>query len=151
MKVTAYLRKDHETIRSLFAKFKNAAGRTQNGRDVIFEDIQREIGLHFQMEAEIFYPALENTASVRAQELAGKALDDHHEADRMLERLAELSTSDKEFDAKIAELMKKITSHIDAEEEEIFEEARKNLPEYRLEELGLEMEARRRIMTQRAA
>jgi hemerythrin superfamily protein len=151
MKVTAYLRKDHETIRSLFARFNNAAGRSQNGKETIFEDIQREISLHFQMEAEIFYPELENTASVRAQELAGKALDEHHEADKMLERLAELSTGDKEFDAKMAELMKMITSHIEAEEEEIFEEARKNLPEYRLEELGLEMEARRRIMTQRAA
>ena len=32
-----------------------------------------------------------------------------------------------------------------------FEEARKSLPEYRIEELGLEMEERRKILTRVAA
>jgi hypothetical protein len=33
----------------------------------------------------------------------------------------------------------------------MFDEARKNLPEYRLEELGLEMEDRRKILVSLAA
>ena len=48
-------------------------------------------------------------------------------------------------------MMDMVSRHIDREEEEIFDEARKNLPEYRLEELGLEMEARRKLLTQLAA
>jgi hemerythrin-like domain-containing protein len=48
-------------------------------------------------------------------------------------------------------MMDEVIRHIEREEEEIFDEARKNLPEYRLEELGLEMEDRRKILTQLAA
>jgi len=47
--------------------------------------------------------------------------------------------------------MDEVTSHIEKEEEEIFDEARKNLPEFRLEELGLEMEDRRKILATIAA
>jgi hemerythrin-like domain-containing protein len=48
-------------------------------------------------------------------------------------------------------LIEEVTRHIEKEEDEIFAEARKMLPEYRLEELGLEMEDRRKILTQLAA
>jgi hypothetical protein len=47
--------------------------------------------------------------------------------------------------------MDQVLMHIEQEEEEIFEEARKNIPEYRLEELGLEMEHRKKILTTLAA
>jgi hemerythrin-like domain-containing protein len=44
-----------------------------------------------------------------------------------------------------------VMQHIEKEEDEIFDEARKTLPEYRLEELGLEMEDRRKILLTLAA
>jgi hypothetical protein len=47
--------------------------------------------------------------------------------------------------------MSRVLQHIEKEEEEIFDEARKNLPEYRLEELGLELEDRRKILVTLAA
>jgi hypothetical protein len=51
----------------------------------------------------------------------------------------------------MASLISEVTQHIKMDEEEIFDEARKILPEYRLEELGLEMEDRRKILTTLAA
>jgi hemerythrin-like domain-containing protein len=48
-------------------------------------------------------------------------------------------------------LIDMVNAHVQKEEEEIFEEARKNLPEFRLEELGLEMEDRRKILQTLAA
>jgi hemerythrin superfamily protein len=62
-----------------------------------------------------------------------------------------MSASDRHFETKMADLMDEVLKHIAMEEEEIFDEARKTLPEYRLEELGLEMEERRKILTQLAA
>lgn len=151
MKVTVYLRKDHEAIRALFAKYKKAAGRAQNGRKEVFAEIRREVSIHSQMETEIFYPALENTASVRAQQLVKGAVEEHQTVENLLNELAAVNGNDKQFDSKMNELIDAINAHIDIEEEEIFDEARKNLTEFRLEELGLEMEDRRRILTQLAA
>lgn len=62
-----------------------------------------------------------------------------------------MNGADKNFDTKMAQLMDQVLAHIEREEEDIFDEARKNLPEYRLEELGLEMEDRRKILTLLAA
>jgi len=151
MKVTVLLRKDHEVLKSLFAKLKKAGSRQQNGRKEIFDEMRREISLHSQMETEIFYPALQNTSSIRAQELVSEALKEHQSVDDLLDDLGRLNGNDRQFDTKISALIEAVERHMDTEEEEMFDEARKYLPEFRLEELGLEMEDRRRILGQLAA
>jgi hemerythrin superfamily protein len=151
MKATVYLRKDHELLTSLFAKYKRGLSRSPNGKKEAFEEIRKEIDLHSQMETEIFYPALENTTSTRARELVAAAAKDHRTMESVLEDLDSLNFQDKGFDAKVLQLFELIEAHIGSEEEEIFDEARKNLPEYRLEELGLEMEDRRKLVTLLAA
>ena len=66
MKVTVLLRNDHETVKSLFDKFKKSGGpRAQNGKKELFDEIRRELLIHSQMELEIFYPALAATSSER--------------------------------------------------------------------------------------
>jgi hemerythrin superfamily protein len=151
MKVTVLLRKDHEVVKSLFTKLRNPQNRPGNGRKEAFDEVRRELALHSQMETEIFYPALENTASTSAPELLTEARKEHDRVESMLDELGAMTPGDKRFDAKIGELISAVEEHIEVEEEQIFEEARKFLPEYRLEELGLEMEARKRILNQLAA
>ena len=69
----------------------------------------------------------------------------------MLQELNGMSASDKNFETRMNEMIDAVNGHIDMEEEEIFDEARKNLPEFRLEELGIEMEDRRKILSTLAA
>ena len=152
MKVTVLLRNDHETVKSLFDKFKKPnGGRTANGKKDIFHDIQREILIHSQMELEIFYPALAATSSPRAADLVSQAEREHRAVEKLLQELSLMGAGDKNFEVKMGELMEEVGRHIEMEEEEIFDEARKNLPEFRLEELGLEMEGRRKILSTLAA
>lgn len=148
MKVTVLLRNEHETVKSLFAKCKKATSRNQNGKRELFEEIRREILLHSQLEIEIFYPALASTPSTTAGKLVSTAEEEHSKIEQLL---ASTNTQDKNFDTRMNELIEAVTRHIEMEEEQIFEEARKSLPEYRLEELGLEMEDRRRILGHLAA
>jgi len=142
MKVTVLLRNDHETIKSHFAKYRKPNTRNENGKKELFEAVRREILLHSQMELEIFYPALQETASIRAGELVAEARADHQKIEKLLEAV---DPQDRSFDAQMNELIEAVEGHLEMEEAEIFEEARKSLPEYRLEQLGLEVEERRRI------
>ena len=151
MKVTVLLRNDHEQVKSLFEKVKKSNARNQNGRKDLFNEIRREILIHSQMEMEIFYPALAGTASARATELVSRAEREHHAVEKLLQEMNLMNATDKAFEAKMDQLMEEVSRHIDMEEEEIFDEARKNLPEFRLEELGLEMEDRRKILSTLAA
>ena len=62
-----------------------------------------------------------------------------------------MNPADHSFEAEMARMMDEVIRHIEKEEAEIFDEARKSLAEYRLEELGLEIEERRKILMQLAA
>jgi len=151
MKVTVLLKNDHETVKALFEKVKGSDNRNQNGRKELFNEIRREILIHSQMEMEIFYPALAGTASARATELVSEAEREHRSVEKLIQELNLMNSSDKAFEIKLNQLRDEVTRHIEMEEEEIFDEARKNLPEFRLEELGLEMEDRRKILSTLAA
>lgn len=150
MKVTVLLRKDHETVKSLFTKYKKA-GRSPNGKKEIFEEIRRELTIHSQMEAEIFYPALENTPSIEAGQFVASATEEHRAIEKLLDELVDLNPQEKQFDSKMSTLIHAVNRHIETEEGPVFEEVRKNLPEYRVEELGLEVEQRRKLISQLAA
>jgi hemerythrin superfamily protein len=151
MKVTVLLRNEHENLKSLFNNYKKPGIRNNNGKREVFNDIRREILVHSQMEIEIFYPALSGTSSTTAAGLVEAAVQEHQVIEGELEELGAMNGADKAFETKMTEMMDRVMRHIEMEEEEIFDEARKNLPEYRLEELGLEMEDRRKILTQLAA
>jgi hemerythrin superfamily protein len=71
--------------------------------------------------------------------------------EKLIHEIAGINPQDHIFDAKMNQFIDEVTNHIDTEEEEIFDEARKSLPEYRLEELGLEMEDRKKIFGELAA
>ena len=152
MKVTVLLRNDHEALKVLFDKFKkSSASRNQNGKKDLFNEIRRELLIHSQMEQEIFYPALSSTSSNHAVDLVSTAEQEHKDVEKLLEEIRAMSGSEKNFDAKVGQLIDQVERHIEIEESEVFDEARKNLPEFRLEELGLEMEDRKKILLTLAA
>jgi len=151
MKVTLFLRNEHENLKSLFNKYNKPKTGNSNGKKELFNDIRREILLHSQMEIEIFYPALSGTSSTTAADLVSTAIAEHRSIENELQEISGMNSSDPAFETRVAKAMDDVLRHIESEEEEIFNEARQNLPEYRLEELGLEMEDRRKILTQLAA
>ena len=147
MKATLLLRRDHDTLRSLFGQLRKPT--RGNGRTAYFEQLRQEFGMHAQIERELFYPELRNTPSTRAHELVETALRQHEEIDKLIDNIVQHSASGK-VDDQIAAFFERAEEHLEFEEDEIFEEARQQFSEYRMEELGLEMEERRRLL-QRAA
>jgi hemerythrin superfamily protein len=151
MKVTVLLRNDHEALKALFDRFRKPGARKEGGARDLFSEIRREILIHSQMESEIFYPALAATSSAHATELISRATREHRGIERLLTELNTMTGPEKNFESKMNQLIDEVLRHIEMEEEEIFEEARKSLAEYRLEELGLELEDRKKILTSIAA
>src|SRR5436309_12686299 len=148
MKVTVVLRNEHENVKSLFNKYKKPDTRSTNGKKELFDDIRRELMVHSQIEREIFYSALTSTSSTTAASLVAAAIEDHRAIEKLLQELNGMNPSDRSFDTKMARMMDEVTRHIEKEEAEIFDEARKSLAEYRIEEFELEIEERRKILRQ---
>ena len=152
MKITVFLRNDHDVLKGLFDQFKKASGpRTSKGSIDLLDEILRETRIHVQTEREIFYSALALGLSADAPNRVAKAEQQIEVIEKLLSNLSGMNVSDKGFETTMVSLMEEVDRHIELDEEEIFEEARKILPEYRLEELGLEMADRKKILSTLAA
>src|SRR5437016_14646506 len=108
MKVTVFLRNDHEALKSLFNRFKTPAMRQTNGKKELFNEIHREILLHSQVESEIFYPALAATTSTRATELVNTAEQEHRAVEKLLQELSGMNGSDKNFESRMNQLIEDV-------------------------------------------
>ena len=147
MKATLYLRRDHESLQSALAQLLEG----RKDKDALFNQVRREIEMHARVEEEFLYPELLGSASPDAAETAGRAIEDHQAILTMLGELAGMGAQHKQFLSKIQALSDRLNEHVEFEEDQLFEEARKSLSEYRLEELGLEMEQRRKMLQISAA
>src|SRR2546428_3386438 len=107
--------------------------------------------VHPQIERELCNPPLRPPPPPTAASLVAAAIEDHCAIEKLLQELNGVNPSDRSFETKMARMRDEVIRHIEKEEAEIFDEARKSLAEYRLEELGLEIEDRRRILTLLAA
>src|SRR5262245_6942498 len=141
MKATALLRKDHEALRTSVGRLTKPARGPDKDKAAHLRAIREELLMHTRIEEELFYPEIENTTSTQAAALVKAAVAQHREIDKLLEDVSERANSDK-VDAQLAALTAKLNEHLQFEEDQIFEEARQYISEYRMEELGLEMEER---------
>ena len=151
MNVLKLLKKDHSTVKSLFNKFDGTGKSSHEKRAEIFEQIRRELQIHARAEEEIFYPALKSLNGTESRKLVSEALREHKEVDELLTQLSRLRPSDKNFDEKIETLIENVDHHVEEEEGEIFRFAEENCSEERLDELGNEMEQRKKTLDRQMA
>jgi hemerythrin-like domain-containing protein len=150
MKITVLLRHNHEALRDLINKFRNTSKRKQDEQSIV-QEIRTQVQMHSEMASEAFYPALAASPSDRAAQLVATARKRCEVVEKLLQELSRLKPSDAAFETKMNAVISEIGRYIDMEEDELFHEARKAFPEYRLEELGLETQDRRRRMNVLAA
>ena len=143
MKATAFLRKDHEKIQDLAQKLRSKNG---NGKRALFEEMRRELSFHSDIEHELFYPELSNSTSDKAADLVKTALQEHDRIEKLLSEINFNNGGEKHAETRIEELLGLVEAHIQYEEDELFMEARRVFSEHHLEELGLEMDGRKRIL-----
>ena len=144
------LKKDHASIKSLFGRFDRASKTDLDKRIDLFEQIRRELQIHSRAEEEIFYPALK-ALNGEGRSLVSQAIKDHRDIDQLLMQISRLNRTDKNFDERFEVLAESVDHHVDEEEGEIFRFAEENFSEQELEEIGRQIEERKRILDRQMA
>src|SRR5712671_6015920 len=67
MKVTDFLKKDHDTVKKMFAAFEKMGAKVKEKRSSQGEEICEELRIHATVEEEIFYPAVKNLYGIKRQ------------------------------------------------------------------------------------
>ena len=135
------LKSDHDEVRSLFQRFKQAKEAEDSAQmRQLQKEIFSELEDHTRIEEDIFYPAVRELDDEDLTETVAEGIQEHHVV-KVLMREIEDAAKDETFESKMTVLMENVEHHAGEEEDELFPELRQKMGEPRLQELGAEMES----------
>jgi len=149
MKATDLLKKQHKSVKALFKE----VDKTEDGRRrrQLMDQIAGELKIHTRIEEEIFYPAVREIGTSKAEELVDESFEEHHVVDLVLAELPKVDPEDERFAAKMTVLSELVQHHADEEEEQMFPLCEKKLGRERLQQLGEQMQQMAESGQRRAA
>ncbi len=130
--IYAVLHQDHERVAGLLARLTKAG---DGDREALLKQIKTELERHNPAEEIVFYPKLKEAAG----DLIDEAIDEHDEAESMLNELESMSPDSEEWTERCTELQHAVQEHIEEEESEIFKVAREVFNEDQARQLGEEL------------
>jgi len=139
MKATDLLKRQHKEVKGLFKKIE----KTENARPrrQLLDQIATDLEAHTTIEEEMFYPAVRELGTRKAEEMVAEAYEEHHVVKLVLAELPQVDPEDERFEAKMTVLSELVQHHVEEEEDEMFTSAQK-LGTDELEDLGERMEQR---------
>lgn len=140
MDIYNYLKKDHRKVADLMDQV--VASQNPAERQALFGQIKTELTLHADTEEATFYKAIED--ATRAKAVEEQMEHAHHEHDEIREYLEKLSTTPVEQEAWIetfGEFKHSVAHHVEEEEQDVFEKAKKYLSSEEATQLAKDMDA----------
>jgi len=138
MDIYTYLKKDHDKVKKLMTQITEAT--TPEDRKELFDVMSAELLLHSSTEEQTFYRSLEDRGGKQLQEKAGHAEEEHDEIETLIQQLRKSSPEESSWLITFGTLKHAVEHHVEEEEGEIFEKARKILSENQSERLAEEMD-----------
>jgi hemerythrin-like domain-containing protein len=142
LKATELLKRQHREVKGMFKEVEKTESAEE--RRQLLERIVDALKAHTTIEEEIFYPAVREIGTEKAEEMYAEALEEHHVVDLVLAELPNLDPEDERFEAKMTVLGELVEHHADEEEDEMFPMAEKKLGAEQIAELGSRMAERMR-------
>jgi hemerythrin-like domain-containing protein len=121
----ALLTADHREVSDMFEQFENLSDRAKATKSKLTQKICNALIAHTTIEEEIFYPAVREAVK-EGDDMVDEAVVEHASAKELIQQLQEMDPEDDLYDAKVKVLGEQIDHHVEEEEEEMFEKARKS-------------------------
>ena len=137
MKASMLLKKQHREVEKLFASALKTADPATRRRTM--NEIKKNLEHHTSIEEKIFYPAVRDLGTKRAEEMIGEAYEEHHVVKLVLAELPQVDPAADNFEYKMTVLKELVEHHVEEEEDEMFPMAEKRLGGERSEELAEQM------------
>ncbi len=138
MKADQLLIEHHDVLRGLLTQLEATTDEQGKERKELLDDLVSELGVHVQIEDELFYPAVEKVTPLLAiSEAEHRAIDDQ------LAVVLRTDTGGPDFAIEVKMLAATLHHHAGEEERFMFPQSHA-LGEEALEALGTQMEQRKR-------
>jgi hemerythrin superfamily protein len=141
----ALLKADHEAVSHLFAEYEKT--RSAANKKALVAEICTALGVHAQIEEEIFYPAVK--AALKDKFLVPEATVEHAGVKDLIAQLKGVEPDVEMYDAKVKVLSEYVKHHVKEEQSEMFPKAKASSLD--MVELGARMAARKDELLAQAA
>jgi hemerythrin HHE cation binding domain-containing protein len=143
----ALLKEEHQIFRQLFDRAEEAEGEAVVP---IARELCMRLEVHMAIEEEIFYPALE---AVIDKDEINEGIVEHATGKAIVTELEQLNGTEELFKTKVHVLGEVTMHHVDEEDEDMFEDAKKAHAEGKIDlgEIGARLEARRQELFDKIA
>jgi iron-sulfur cluster repair protein YtfE (RIC family) len=137
---------DHNRVRGLFARYKQAHGDDDTANaTALAAKIVEELEIHTTIEEELYYPAITDV-SEEIHEIVVEGLQEHHVANELMDELKTVDPASEEWAAKVQVLMESVEHHLGEEEQKMFPKVRGAVRHSLLVEVGEKLAARKEQM-----
>lgn len=140
MDIYQRLTMDHDKQRELMDKIMETHGDSPE-RKKLFEEFKLEAESHANAEEQTFYAALIDDHDT--QEQTRHSVSEHKEASDLIEELDEMDMSSPGWIRKFEKLKEELTHHVDEEEEDVFDMAKKVISKDEAVKMAKEFEERK--------
>ena len=131
---------DHNRVRGLFARFKQAKEAEDTaGMSTVATKIFEELEVHTKIEEQVFYPSVHDLDDLSG--IVDEGLEEHHVVDVLIEEVRTLSPEDPHWVAKMTVLIENVEHHAGEEEDEMFPQVRSFTDSATRAEWGQRMES----------
>ena len=157
MDVIDLLKKDHEKVSALFARFQGGTGITglfkrvtgsvsDRERQTALDGICQELEVHAALEEELLYPDVRARGDAQLVGMVDESLREHSRVKALVAALRNRDAANEDVDAKVVELKECVEHHVREEEHDLLPRyAQLASPDERAR-LGREMQARKRAL-----
>src|SRR5690606_31001030 len=105
---TALLRADHKRVSELFLEYRRTRGRED--KRALIDRICQELGVHAQLEEEIFYPAVKD--AIDEPGIVAEARIEHATLKALMARLQGGQPGEENFEATVKVLAEYVMHHV---------------------------------------
>ena len=141
------LKGDHDKVKGMLSKLDETTERAEVTRTEGLERLKQELTVHEAIEEEILYPALIE-GFAKTKDITLEAYEEHHVVDTIMAELEQTPVDDETWAAKLTVMKENLEHHIEEEEDDMFKKARQVMDHKELAELGEQMDARKKQLSE---
>ena len=137
------LKNDHKEILKTFKDFEKLGPDAHVRKGQLVNRMIELLTVHTYIENEVMYPRVRELLPELEDDVL-ESYEEHHVADVLVMELVAMKPDAERFTAKTTVLIENVRHHMEEEEDEWFPQVRDALGRKVLQEIGAEMEAKRK-------
>jgi iron-sulfur cluster repair protein YtfE (RIC family) len=135
MDMFTLLKSDHEKVKKMF---EEALAEEEIDKELV-NTICEELLMHMEIEEKFLYPVMKKTEEMKNK--AEEAVLEHKEGKTVIEALQTSRLTNVKRKVKLEVLKLEIEHHVEEEENEVFPELKRLVPQEQLQEIAEKMQA----------